>query len=128
MHAATSPQRTPCPLDAALELLGRAWMLRTIRELLNGPRHFVELHAATGCPSSSTFTRRLRRLEQEGIVAREVLSATPPSVSYALTAKGQGLGRALGELAHWAEEWLDPEAREHEGVGPASAPTVLEIA
>lgn len=95
-----------CPLDAALELLGRAWMLEIVRELLYGPRHFVELRQATGCPSPSTFTRRLRVLETEAIVARNVLSRTPPSVSYGLTAKGLGLASALQELALWAERWL----------------------
>jgi DNA-binding HxlR family transcriptional regulator len=95
-----------CPVDAALELLGRAWMLETIRELLDGPRHFVELRNATGCPSASTFTRRLRVLENEDIVAREVVSLTPPSVRYELTEKGQGLASVMGELSLWAERWL----------------------
>lgn len=98
-----------CPLDAAFDLLGRKWMLATVRELLDGPRHFVALRTATGCPTS-TFTRRLRVLESEGIVSREVLSVTPLSVRYGLTEKGLGLGRALRELAEWAEEWLVPSS------------------
>jgi DNA-binding HxlR family transcriptional regulator len=98
-----------CPVSIALELLGRAWMLETIRELLDGPRHFVELRNATGCPSASTFTRRLRVLEEEDIIAREVVSLSPPSVRYALTEKGEGLGAVMGELSLWAERWLVPE-------------------
>ena len=118
----TEPARrrdTACPVESALDLLGRAWMLETIRALLDGPAHFVELRNATGCPSPSTFTRRLRVLETEGILAREVLSSTPPSVCYELTEKGQGLASALRELASWAERWLIPQNGE-----PASAPEV----
>jgi DNA-binding HxlR family transcriptional regulator len=102
----TTSAHEQCPLDAALELLGRAWMLETIRALLEGPRHFVELRHATGCPSPSTFTRRLRVLETEGIVSRTVLSTMPPRVTYGLTEKGLGLASALQELALWAERWL----------------------
>jgi DNA-binding HxlR family transcriptional regulator len=105
----SSSSATTCPIDLALALLGRAWMLETIRELLDGPRHFVELRNATGCPSASTFTRRLRVLEAEEIVAREVVSLTPPSVRYALTEKGQGLASVLRELSVWAERWLVPD-------------------
>lgn len=97
-----------CPLKAALRLLERPWTLATIRELLDGPRHFGELREATQCPSPSTVTRRLRVLEKEGIVHREVLSAMPPSVRYELTVKGEALGKVLHELNYWAEEWLVP--------------------
>jgi DNA-binding HxlR family transcriptional regulator len=97
---------TECPLTAALDLLGRVWMLETIRQLLEGPRHFVDLREATGCPSPSTFTRRLRVLESEGLVARNVISRTPPSVQYELTEMGLGLASALKEVAVWAEQWL----------------------
>jgi DNA-binding HxlR family transcriptional regulator len=99
---------TECPLTAALDLLGRVWMLETIRQLLEGPRHFVDLREATGCPSPSTFTRRLRVLESEGLVARRVLSRTPPSVEYELTEMGLDLASALEEVAIWAERWLLP--------------------
>jgi DNA-binding HxlR family transcriptional regulator len=98
-------------VSAALELLGRAWMLETLRELLGGPRHFVELRYATGCPSPSTFTRRLRVLESEGLVARKVISRAPPSVEYQLTEMGLGLASAIREVAEWAEQWLAPTAR-----------------
>lgn len=106
-----------CALDAALELLGRTWMLETIRVLLDGPMRFVELRAATGCPSPSTFTRRLRVLEHEGIVAREELPGTPPGARYGLTSRGLGLGRVLRELAAWAERELVPAAADRPGTG-----------
>jgi DNA-binding HxlR family transcriptional regulator len=106
MERSTGPDLEWCPLDAALDLLGRPWLPVTIREFLAGPREFVALREATGSPSPSTFTRRLRLLEQEMIVSREVVSTTPPKVRYALTPKGRGLGRALDELASWAEQWL----------------------
>lgn len=95
-----------CPLDDALDLLGRKWMLATIRPLLDGPMRFAELREASGCPSPSTFTRRLRALEREGIIVRQVVSDAPRHVEYELTEKGAGLGRALRELGGWAERWL----------------------
>lgn len=123
MRAAPS-KSTECPVSAALELLGRAWMLETLRQLMEGPRHFVELRDATGCPSPSTFTRRLRVLESEGLVVREVISPAPPSVQYALTEMGLGLASALREVAMWAERWLVPPERANDRPSDrAHAPT-----
>jgi DNA-binding HxlR family transcriptional regulator len=53
------------------------------------------------------LSERLRELEEEGIVVRQVLPETPVKVEYALTDKGRALEEALGAIGHWAEHWQD---------------------
>jgi DNA-binding HxlR family transcriptional regulator len=125
MARASRPENEWCPLDAALDVVGRTWMPVTIREFVDGPRDVVALSEAASRARPSTLSRRLRVLEEERIVSREAVSTAPLSVRYALTPKGLGLGRILGELALWAEQWLDPPAP---GGGPeytACKPSVL---
>ena len=52
------------------------------------------------------FERRLKMLEEEGIVAREQISSLPPHVVYRLTEMGEQLSGAIRELTRWSRTWL----------------------
>jgi DNA-binding HxlR family transcriptional regulator len=47
------------------------------------------------------LTDRLRELERDGIVHREVYPQVPPKVEYSLTAYGKTLSPALEAMAAW---------------------------
>ena len=47
---------------------------------------------------------RLRELEAEGLVQRQVFEGTPVRVEYALTDMGRDLERSLSELRLWARQ------------------------
>jgi DNA-binding HxlR family transcriptional regulator len=53
---------------------------------------------------------RLRELEEEGIVERTVVPATPVRVEYALTKKGRALASAINAITDWAHKWVPVEA------------------
>lgn len=103
-----------CPrYHRAVELVGRRWTGAIVRLLMPGPRRFNELLAAIPGISDRLLTERLRELEAEGLVRREVHAASPVRVSYELTESGAQLGPALDAIAHWAERWIPvPEAPE----------------
>ena len=92
------------PIMAALDLLGRRWVLRVIWELRDGPSPtFRELASRCGGVSSSVLTTRLRELEEAAIVSRD-------SQGYVLTSQGRELLRCLEPLDRWATDW-QPSAR-----------------
>jgi DNA-binding HxlR family transcriptional regulator len=55
--------------------------------------------------SDRLLSQRLRELEREGLVEREVEPGTPVRVTYALTEKGADLRPAIQELRQWAKRW-----------------------
>ena len=61
--------------------------------------------ARTLALTQPTMGRRLRELEEEGLVQREVEAGTPVRVTYSLTAKGKDLDPAIRELRVWARRW-----------------------
>jgi DNA-binding HxlR family transcriptional regulator len=61
--------------------------------------------AAVSGISDHILSDRLRSLEMEGIVRREVTPDTPVRITYGLTEAGEGLAEAIGALAQWAERW-----------------------
>ena len=52
--------------------------------------------------------KRLKELEANGIVRRQVLPDAPVRVQYELTAKGRALQDVIVAIAKWAEAWMEP--------------------
>ena len=74
--------------------------------LLEGPLRFSEIRALVPDISDRLLSERLKELEAEGIVDRQVLDEHPIGVEYRLTARGEALEPAIGALKRWAGDWL----------------------
>ena len=72
----------PCPIAAALELVGERWALLVIREMALGATA-VHRHrrAGTGAPRDR-IAARLKALEQAGVVAATAYQRRPPRYEY----------------------------------------------
>jgi DNA-binding HxlR family transcriptional regulator len=95
-----------CPhFHAAIELVGKRWTGAILCSLAEGQLRFGELTRAVPGLSDRLLSQRLRELEDEGLVEREVEPGTPVRVTYSLTQKGSELRPALDELKRWAKSW-----------------------
>jgi DNA-binding HxlR family transcriptional regulator len=97
-----------CPVAHALDLVGDRWSLLILRNLLVGPKRFVDLQ--TGLPGIGTniLTVRLKGLEQSGVVQRRFLPPPAASMVYELTEYGHQIEGPLTALAHWGAQSLGP--------------------
>ena len=106
---ATSAQEQPtgvCPhFHAAIELIGKRWTGAIVCALTEGPMRFGELGKAVPGLSDRLLSQRLRELEGEGLVEREVEAGSPVHVTYSLTEAGAELRPAIVELKTWARRW-----------------------
>jgi DNA-binding HxlR family transcriptional regulator len=95
-----------CPhFHAAIELIGKRWTGAIVCALTEQPLRFGELARAVPGLSDRLLSQRLRELEDEGLVEREVEAGSPVRVTYSLTEAGTGLRPAIVELRAWAREW-----------------------
>ena len=78
--------------------------------LLRGPLRFSELARAIPQISDRALSQRLKELEAEGILERQVLPETPVRIEYHLTPKGEALASVVAATSAWAEQWLAPTA------------------
>jgi DNA-binding HxlR family transcriptional regulator len=88
-------------------MIGKRWSGAILWALADGPHYFADLCQAVPGLSDRLLSRRLRELEDEGMVERSVHGGTPPRVSYALTEKGEALRPAIRQLRAWAQKWND---------------------
>jgi len=90
-------------------VVGERWALLVIRELLLGPKRFVDLRAGLPAVSQNVLARRIRELEQAGLVIRILLEPPANIPAYQLTARGLQLRATLIELARWGAFEPEPE-------------------
>jgi len=77
-------------------------------QLLLGPQRFSEIESALPV-SGRLLTERLKELEKEGIVHRQIYPEVPVRVEYSLTEKGKALEPIFRDIQGWAESWVDPQ-------------------
>lgn len=87
-----------CGLARALDLVGERWNLLIVRELLPGPLRYNELKTSLAGIASNLLAERLRTLEENGILQRQVGDA---GVLYALTSRGADLREPMEALGRW---------------------------
>jgi len=95
-----------CPrFETAFEILGKRWTGLIIRTLLSGSRRFSDIQKIIPSLSSRMLTERVKELEEQGIIARDVYPEMPVRIEYSLTDKGKDLEKTMDEIQKWAEKW-----------------------
>lgn len=98
-----------CPkFEKAMSILGQRWTGLVIYQLLNGPQRFCTLESSIGI-SGRVLSERLKDLESQGIVKREVFPETPVRIEYSLTEKGLSLEPIMKSIENWSQEWIETE-------------------
>ncbi|WP_453991937.1 winged helix-turn-helix transcriptional regulator [Bacillus nitroreducens] len=99
-------QPTICPkFEKAISLLSQRWTALIIYQLLSGPRRFNEIQSTIGI-SGKVLSSRLKDLEQQGLVSRQVIPEIPVIIEYSLTEKGHSMEPILKEIEKWSQEWV----------------------
>jgi DNA-binding HxlR family transcriptional regulator len=104
----TDAQRSGCPINLSLEVLGDKWSLLIIRDMMFGNRrHFRELltKSEEGI-SSNILADRLKTLLEQGIITREDDPSHKQKGIYSLTEQGIELLPVLAQMASWGYKYL----------------------
>lgn len=96
-----------CPITRAVEVLGERWTILIVRDLLTGATRFNDLARCNPRLSRTLLTKRLRQLEQAGIIDRL-------DGEYLLTQAGEDLRPIVMGLGEWGAEYQFGDPRESE--------------
>lgn len=96
-----------CPrYHRAVEIIGRRWSGAILRVMLDGATRFSEIKHAIPDITDKMLSERLKELEAEGLVTRDVRPTTPVRIDYHLTEMGEALRPVLDSIGGWASSWL----------------------
>jgi DNA-binding HxlR family transcriptional regulator len=106
--------------------VGDKWTLLIIRDLVAGPRRFVELQRVLPGISTEQLRSRLNRMVadglltrqryREGLLTRQRYREVPPRVDYELTERARELVPVIAELARWGYAWAWGPPRDGEAI------------
>ncbi|KAB8182793.1 winged helix-turn-helix transcriptional regulator [Microbispora catharanthi] len=96
-----------CPCRNMLDLLANKWSALALGALEDGPQRFGALRARLQGVSPKVLTQTLRRLEDHGLVHRDVYPEVPLRVEYSLTPLGRDANVPLAHLRTWVERNID---------------------
>lgn len=91
---------------SAIELIGTRWTGAILRALFTGHHRYAEIKAAIPGLSDTMLAVRLRTLETEGLVERQVIPTSSVQVRYELTEKGADLAPVIDAMITWAHRWI----------------------
>lgn len=74
--------------------------------MLEESKRFREIADIIPNMSDRMLSERLKELESEGIVIRNVYPEVPVRIEYGLTEKGKALESVMDEVQNWAEKWM----------------------
>jgi len=104
----TDSQRSGCPINLTLEVVGDKWSLLIIRDIIFGNRrHYRELltRSEEGI-SSNILADRLKMLLEQGIITRQDDPSHKQKGIYSLTEQGIELLPILAQMAAWGFKYL----------------------
>ena len=102
-----------CPVSKTAELLGERWTLLIVRELVLGTTRFNDFHRALSQISPSLLTKRLKELEEAGLVIRKTIP-NQRRTEYFPTAACKELKPIILGLGKWGMRWARGQMNDDE--------------
>ncbi|HZI75406.1 MAG TPA: helix-turn-helix domain-containing protein, partial [Gemmatimonadales bacterium] len=92
-----------CPVAQGSEVVAQRWVPLILREIMVGYHRFNEIRQALPLISPSMLSRRLKSLEEDGVIRRQ---SDSEGITYTLTEAGEELRPIVDALGHWAKRWV----------------------
>jgi DNA-binding HxlR family transcriptional regulator len=99
-----------CPVAMAAEIVCNRWTVIVLRELVAGSTRFNEIRRGVPRMSPALLSKRLKELEEAGVVARIASPTEPGVLEYHLTRAGRELQPVVEALGFWGQRWVDSNA------------------
>lgn len=115
-----------CPINNTFRIMGKKFTALIIRNMVHlGHKRFNQFLEIEEI-NAKILSARLKEMEKDGLIKREVFSETPVRIEYTLTEKGMALQPILDQMAEFSMKFCardvfkDGKARKLEEVyGPS---------
>ena len=111
-----------CPINNTLRLMGKKFTMLIIRNMMqSGHKRFNQFLQIEDI-NAKILSARLKEMEKDGLIKREVFHETPVRIEYTLTEKGMALESILNQMAVFSMRYCakdvfkDGKARKFEEV------------
>lgn len=96
-----------CPTRLVLDHIADKWAALILWRISDGPVRFNELRRKIEGISTKVLSQALKRLERDGLIARQAFATVPVTVEYSITPLGGTLGEKIATVTQWAEQNIE---------------------
>jgi DNA-binding HxlR family transcriptional regulator len=96
-----------CPVAMASEVLCTRWTMPLLRELIAGSTRFNDLRRGVPKMSPTLLSRRLKELEEAGVIERRAVRSENGVFEYRMTESGEDLRTVVEAIGSWGQKWID---------------------
>ena len=97
----------PCNIAQTLNIIGDKWSLLILHRIFIGYGTYKDIQNGLEGIPSNLLSDRLKTMETDGLIQRELYQDHPPRYKYMLTEKGFDLVDVFNSLMLWGEKYLD---------------------
>ncbi|MFP4655589.1 MAG: winged helix-turn-helix transcriptional regulator [Methanohalobium sp.] len=98
-----------CTLYKTVDIIGKRWTLCILLELYKGQnseKQFNELKNMLQSITPKTLATRLRELEEQGMIKKDIDNSTVPiKCKYSLTESGEDFVEIIQQIKGWGLKW-----------------------
>lgn len=94
----------PCPVERGMRIIGNKWTGSILWHLKDQPMRFNEIARQLAGASKKVLAERLKAMEENKLITRDVISSKPVAVQYKIAARGLNALTILEELKNWTLE------------------------
>ena len=98
---AVDPCEGPCPIERGMRIIGGKWTGSILWHLKDDPVRFNDLARQLSGASKKVLSQRLKEMEANKLIKREIVSTQPVAVSYQITEFGKTALDFLDGLKNW---------------------------
>jgi DNA-binding HxlR family transcriptional regulator len=96
-----------CNIAQTLNIIGDKWSLLILHQMLIGNETYKEIQDGLDGIPTNLLSERLKTMESDELIMRELYQTHPPRYKYSLTKKGYDLEDVFNSLILWGEKYLD---------------------
>jgi DNA-binding HxlR family transcriptional regulator len=111
-----------CPINNSFRIVGKKFTMLILRNMMHvGQKRFNQFLEIEDI-NAKILSARLKEMEKDGLITREVFHETPVRIEYTLTEKGRALEPILNQMAAYSMKYCpkdifkDGRARKFEDV------------
>jgi len=97
----------PCNIAQTLNIIGDKWSLLILHQLLIGHETYKEMQDNLDGIPTNLLSERLKSMEADDLIEKELYQSHPPRYKYSLTEKGYDLEDVFNSLILWGERHLN---------------------
>src|SRR5579862_6242668 len=98
-----------CPVAMASEILCTRWTMVLLRELVAGSTRFNDLRRGVPRMSPALLSKRLKDLEEAGLVVRVASQEEAGVFEYQLTRAGRDAKAVVDAVGNWGQAWVEAQ-------------------